>query len=400
MSFVTQHQRETKPPARAPQSLWGTKALNIAAASIFSLYSGFVGPPHFKALARVLGYQGIAVTIEELLKVIQNLLKGQIYQYVSTLKGALPKICRLQRYDYGSPGLLQYYHAQLNDIIQYPDLRTEVFQNFREFGNAMLFCLYIEQSLSQEEICDLVHAAPFQNIIPKPHCKENEKLETKMKSLEARYAPLQVTTVIEKLGVAHQLEISRESDLLTKERLCCGLSLFEVVLSRIKGFLDEAPTTGGSAAATGGFNNLWTGPPPTNGVMNVDECTEFHRLWSAMQFAFCRPVGVNEMTVEQLFGEGLNWAGCALIVLLSQQRRFEALDFCYHVLRVQRVDGRDEVVQSIPLKRMVDRIRKFQILNTQIFASLNKYLKPSDADNLPVEHVRCFQPPVWDPNAK
>ena len=101
--------------------------------------------------------------------------------------------------------------------------------------------------------------------------------------------------------------------------------------------------------------------------------------------------------VEQLFGEGLNWAGCALIVLMGQQRRFEALDFCYHVLRVQRVDGRDEVVQSIPLKRMVDRIRKFQILNTQIFASLNKYLKPSDADNLPVEHVRCFQPPVYHP---
>ena len=47
-----------------------------------------------------------------------------------------------------------------------------------------------------------------------------------------------------------------------------------------------------------------------------------------------------------------------------------------------------------PLKRMVDRIRKFQILNNQIFAVLNKYLKPGDSDNLPVEHVRCFQPPV------
>ena len=230
-----------------------------------------------------------------------------------------------------------------------------------------------------------------------------------MKTLESRYAPLQVTTVVEKLGVSDQLEIARESDLLTKERLCCGLSLFEVVLSRVKANLDEAPSAAGSGAAGGGAvagggakasampNNLWTGPPPANGVMNVDECVEFHRLWSAMQFAFCRPVGKNEMTVEQLFGEGLNWAGCALIVLLGQQRRFEALDFCYHVLRVQRVDGRDEVVQSIPLKRMVDRIRKFQILNTQIFASLNKYLKPSDADNLPVEHVRCFQPPVYHP---
>ena len=59
----------------------------------------------------------------------------------------------------------------------------------------------------------------------------------------------------------------------------------------------------------------------------MDECSEFHRIWSAMQFAYCRPVGENEWNVEQLFGEGLHWAGCTLMVLLGQQRRFEALDF-------------------------------------------------------------------------
>lgn len=48
-----------------------------------------------------------------------------------------------------------------------------------------------------------------------------------------------------------------------------------------------------------------------------------------------------------MFGEGLNWAGCTMIVLLGQQRRFEAQDFCYHILRVQRVDGKDENVKGI-----------------------------------------------------
>lgn len=50
---------------------------------------------------------------------------------------------------------------------------------------------------------------------------------------------------------------------------------------------------------------------------------------------------------RELFGEGLHWAGCTMIVLLGQQRRFEALDFCYHILRVQRVDMKDEVVKGI-----------------------------------------------------
>lgn len=77
--------------------------------------------------------------------------------------------------------------------------------------------------------------------------------------------------------------IAREGDLLTRERLCCGLSIFEVVLSRLRSFLDDP---------------IWVGPPPANGVMNVDECTEFHRLWSALQFVYCIPVGETEFTVE------------------------------------------------------------------------------------------------------
>lgn len=80
-----------------------------------------------------------------------------------------------------------------------------------------------------------------------------------------------------------QIAIAREGDLLTKERLCCGLSMFEVILARVRGFLDDS---------------IWRGPLPSNGVMHVDECVEFHRLWSAMQFVYCIPVGAHEFTVE------------------------------------------------------------------------------------------------------
>lgn len=80
-----------------------------------------------------------------------------------------------------------------------------------------------------------------------------------------------------------QIAIAREGDLLTKERLCCGLSMFEVILARVRTFLDDP---------------VWRGPLPVNGVMHVDECVEFHRLWSAMQFVYCIPVGTHEFTVE------------------------------------------------------------------------------------------------------
>ncbi|KAK2551269.1 Cytoplasmic FMR1-interacting protein 2 [Acropora cervicornis] len=208
---------------------------------------------------------------------------------------------------------------------------------------------------------DLLHAAPFQGIIPRPYMKDGDKLENKMKVLETQNGSLQVLKTINKLGTKEQIVNAQEGDLLTKERLCCGLSIFEAVLKRIKSFLTH---------------DIWQEVPPANGVMNVDECREFHRLWSAIQ---------------QCFGEGLNWAGCTLIALLGQENRFEALDFCYHIVKVYAVDERDEIIGGVDLKRLVSKARHFRVLNDQIFTVLNKHLKTSEGA---VEHVRCFQPPI------
>uniref|UniRef100_A0A673BPG5 Cytoplasmic FMR1 interacting protein 2 n=1 Tax=Sphaeramia orbicularis TaxID=375764 RepID=A0A673BPG5_9TELE len=296
----TQEPQRDKPANVQPYYLYGSKPLNIAYSHIYSSYRNFVGPPHFKTICRLLGYQGIAVVMEELLKIVKSLLQGTILQYVKTLIEVMPKICRLPRHEYGSPG---------------------------EFIVLVLLTLEKEHFMC----------------------------------------------------VFLQIAIAREGDLLTKERLCCGLSMFEVILTRIRSFLQDG---------------VWRGPPPTNGVMHVDECMEFHRLWSAMQFVYCIPVGTHEFTAEQCFGDGLNWAGCAIIVLLGQQRRFDLFDFCYHLLKVQRQDGKDEIIKNVPLKKMADRIRKYQILNNEIFAILNKYMKAVETDSSTVEHVRCFQPPI------
>ena len=50
---------------------------------------------------------------------------------------------------------------------------------------------------------------------------------------------------------------------------------------------------------------------------------------------------------RETFGESLNWAGMTLIMLLRQEHRFEALDFCNHIIRVQEIDSRQEVVAGV-----------------------------------------------------
>jgi cytoplasmic FMR1 interacting protein len=48
------------------------------------------------------------------------------------------------------------------------------------------------------------------------------------------------------------------------------------------------------------------------------------------------------------------------------------------------------IIKSLPT--FTERIRKFQILNQQIFACLNKYLCHTTTDEIPVEQVKCLTP--------
>lgn len=55
-------------------SVFSPQALNLAYSSIYGSFRNFVGPPHFQVICRLLGYQGIAVVMEELLKVVKSLV--------------------------------------------------------------------------------------------------------------------------------------------------------------------------------------------------------------------------------------------------------------------------------------------------------------------------------------
>uniref|UniRef100_A0A5K3EWB1 Cytoplasmic FMR1-interacting protein n=1 Tax=Mesocestoides corti TaxID=53468 RepID=A0A5K3EWB1_MESCO len=206
-------------------------------------------------------------------------------------------------------------------------------------------------------------------------------------------------------GPAYSFQLVELTDgnvVLTRERLCCGLVLFEQLLHRIRDFLNEEDpqpvVMNGIARQVP--RNVWYGSEACGTTVDADElieiegCTQFHRVWSAIQFVFSTPFGENEYTVEEMFGDGLNWAGCTLITLLGQQRRFEMLDFGTHFLKLQRNDKKDTSKEGVCLARLATRLSRFSVLNRQIFAILNNYLHPIDKpDNQ--ANVRHFPPPQW-----
>ena len=54
-----------------------------------------------------------------------------------------------------------------------------------------------------------------------------------------------------------------------------------------------------------------------NGVMSIDECREFHRLWSAIQFNYCQPLRQTELTVEYVLMLCINIAIVTSLRLLG-----------------------------------------------------------------------------------
>jgi cytoplasmic FMR1 interacting protein len=78
--------------------------------------------------------------------------------------------------------------------------------------------------------------------------------------------------IVARRGTPEQQALAQQANTLTRERLCMGLSMFQAVLNKVKAILVECDKGHG----------VWLGPNPSNGVMDIDECNQFHRLWSAI----------------------------------------------------------------------------------------------------------------------
>ncbi|XP_063680467.1 cytoplasmic FMR1-interacting protein 2-like isoform X2 [Bolinopsis microptera] len=352
----------------------------------------FVGQPHFAAIIDLLGYQGVSLIIEGLLENVRNKLTYSLLNYVLTLKEGMPPELNRPRFEYGPIGVFEFYHTKLESIFRYSELTTNVFQTIREIGNFVLFTMLIEQVMSEEEIMDLLQASPFLGIMPKPVVKNEENEETrekkvmeKTKMMEAHYSSLVLISQIEKTGTPEQVDIARDSLQLARERLCKNLSILSYVLEKLRSYLS---------------NEGWIGDNPPNGVMYMDECKEFHRLWSAMQlFIAMSPLmsgAGSQNSNEEMFGEGLHWAALTIITILGQQHRFDSLDFSYHLLRVFDEKPKDGISCGISIKKLVDRIRHIQLMNNRIFGVLNKYSSSdgSVSSTIPMQEVKYFPPPI------
>jgi len=200
-------------------------------------------------------------------------------------------------------------------------------------------------------------------------------------------------------------------DLDTQIHADGDMALFSSLLGKVKAIFDESEV----------WHPPIESPEDILKFINEGRCNEFHRVWSALQFIDCLPPKAKypkdmekTMTTEELFGDGLYWGACAIMALLGQQKRFEALDISFYLRDViehtrdipkdkKAKSKKDDTglvetsVGSISLQQLSKRICYIKMMTTQIFDKLQMYMdKGSGPESYFHEpYIHHFQPPAY-----
>ncbi|KAI3384937.1 hypothetical protein SNEBB_000126 [Seison nebaliae] len=319
----------TKKSQRIDEQLssFGSKSLNVTLKRLFERYENYLDGSHFRSMIRLLKYEGLSLLINELIIIITNLLKNDIVQHLILLRPLMPPHFHLPLTEnYNNEGILIYYLTNLSKVIECRTLRSDILDTMRQFGNCIIFCLFLEDNLVIEEIFDMQQGASFVNKQPKIIGSGLEDEETLRKEMDKLTEHFNYRTIVDNIGNEIQSELAYDIELLTQERLSSGLSLFDHILQIVAEILKNDEN----------FQSFKT--DQISGLLNISNCFEFHRIWSAILFSIVITMNVDnedkKATIERIYGDGLFWCGCVLIHLMDQQRRFNLLDFSYHLLQL------------------------------------------------------------------
>eukprot|EP01147_Barroeca_monosierra_P005755 gene5755-223_t len=164
--FAEQQERDSHPKVSAIH-MFGNKALANAMQALLDTTKSAFRLEHASAIVRLFKQQRMAALINELSQTVGLALHTVVRPFVSELVKGLPKIIKEPDSFYGREGAFLYYQAMLKPILQYPDLSTEVYQEFRNIGNTLCLTAMLEQALGQIEDVDSLVIHPFRSYEPR-----------------------------------------------------------------------------------------------------------------------------------------------------------------------------------------------------------------------------------------
>ena len=322
----------------------------------------FFGRTHIQAFLSICGKEGVPLVVQFC---VENLLGKLevVREYMEALKDGIPP-CKLPKFVFRTGGCYAYFQGKLKQFVEYEGLQKELFQAFREIGNTIAFLRDLSDTLDLTDIFISFQEVPIlDRMVSPPAPTGRSSVMTPVTATSNAFLGLSpfdaLLRLFQEFGTDGSSAVPPHISSVVSEFIQTGKklsdtyktqsqssnqkkSLLHYALEKIKIFFQEY-----------GLKADWraTCSRATNGALEVEDPKEFHRLWSAMNFAFCDTAddsrGGNGNTSMQdgltvsdpdEFGHGFAIAGCAIVHILDQKNHFELLDFSYHVLNVKSHD--------------------------------------------------------------
>ncbi|KAI3646786.1 hypothetical protein MP228_009714 [Amoeboaphelidium protococcarum] len=306
LSVASESQRPPLPKT-LPMYLCGSKQLFQAHNAICQLYKDFIGVPHFEALYRIFGAKHLGVIVGEMARSTDLILKLNVTPYVQALMKGMPHSTKLPPFEYGPQGAFDYFSLILKPLISYRDLRSGVFQVFREVGNYVLFFMLMDVVIANDAASSVVQ---YGDLV-------GEVCGTMEGKADPKLVAKNVITEAEKLlnGSNMVWSFAEQADNCHNATKSTRIpSMLKLYLEKLKLLLVE-------------IRPQWE-PQVANDDLPIEHSEELYRLWSGLLFAYAiPPPSDNEYTNRDLFGDSPLYAGTTLIHCFNQSKRFEAFDF-------------------------------------------------------------------------
>ena len=389
------------PKNLAPNMMYGS-ACGKAFDQIGKMTRKFFGKTHMEAMLSVLNPSDLPMLVEECMSNMEEKLQD-VSAYVEALRdGILP--CKLPKFFYKSGGCYGYFEGILRPILEYEDLKTEVFQNFREIGNTICFMQCLSDVIDTKSCLGFINMAPFFGLTSDggaekaPDVHNTPLGATLFNLLNLTLESPDVVKVPS--GLENIMDVSQRLLDMNTTAYQKSQSLFRYTLRRIEDMMKQS-----------NLISEWTGATPSNNAIDVENSPAFHRLWSTMTFLFCvqeiMPSGDATLGSEYAdsdadqFGHGFTAAGCLFLHLLDQRSSFELLDFSYHILNVHDHETNTSSLQADSKVGTVDselqkstnvfiQNAKIQKKVQNMYFAIFENLYPKVKSNI----VKIFHPPA------
>ena len=158
--------------SRAPKQSAVAQAYGATSGKVFEMCArltrSFFGLPHIEA------YIALGVSVSDLAMLVDQVMKNlfdkivDVSEYLEALKDGVPPCAppKAMFTAYQTVSGYGYYEGKLRSILDYDDLKPEVFQNFREIGNSLAFLTDLSDVMEVSDQFNFLMVAPFLGCVP------------------------------------------------------------------------------------------------------------------------------------------------------------------------------------------------------------------------------------------